>query len=99
MTAPLRLAFPDSYRVGWRAWGASRRGRLFTRPWQCEITHGDGCDCSAERAFTRLAAERRMMRAHNRRAAAGRCANRELRLYPPLGPGLGRGATDCEGRP
>ncbi len=81
MSALPGLAFPDSYRVGWRAWGAARRMRLFTRPWQCVVTHGDDCDCSAERAFTRAGAERRMMRAHNRRSAAGLCANRTLRLY------------------
>jgi len=92
-----REPFADPYRVGWQAWGASRRGRLFTRPWQCEVSWGDGCDCSAERAFTQGGAERRMMRVHNRRAAGGRCANRSLRLRPVLGPGLGRGATEYEG--
>lgn len=81
-----RLAELDTYRIGWRLRripGDRRRKPTFRRPWQCEVAWS-ACTCGAVRALTERGARRRMARAHNRAAAAGRCAEASMRVLRPM---------------
>lgn len=90
------LPYLDAYRCGWTTPLPSRthrrmgRNRLnwvpFRRPWQCEVSYGRACTCSAVRGFTRSGAMARMDRTHQRRYARGECPQ-PLMLWPYDRPG------------